>query len=145
MQAAGDFDHAVRQLVEGHAGGLPEVERERAGDGVDLVEVIRARRAVNEEVEASDAGAFEELEDAHGEVSDLGGLLVRERGGDETVERLITKLTNSLNPSLMMRLANRRSLSKGSKSEGDPIYVANLLTGAAAPPKDRRPGGATLY
>src|SRR5690625_400996 len=79
MPFEGEFDHARSELLEAYTRWLPEIKREAAGDGVDLVEVDLIGVVVDHKVDPRHARAFEQLEDAHGEILNLACLLVVER------------------------------------------------------------------
>src|SRR5690625_5179421 len=83
----GELDHARSELLEANTRWLPEIKREAAGDGVDLVEVDLTGIVVDHKVDPRHARAFKQLEDAHGEILNLACLLVVEWRRDDAVER----------------------------------------------------------
>src|SRR5690625_3403435 len=76
MPFEGELDHARGELLEAYTRWLPEIKREAAGDGVDLVEVDLTGVVVDHKVDPGDARAFEQLDEANGEILNLACLLV---------------------------------------------------------------------
>ena len=75
-------------IAKGHAGRLPQVERERARKGVQLVDEKGVTFGRHQEVDSGDAGRSDRTKGSHRSVLDAPGQRLGDRRGDHALRAL---------------------------------------------------------